>query len=62
MTPERMRFVERNIDAELTPEEIAEGWHFCYDWDGLLVNRYDKEGEGSCCTCFAPDKENHEHP
>lgn len=24
-------------DLPLTPEEIKVGWHFCADWDGLLV-------------------------
>ena len=22
---------------QLSPEEISQGWHFCYDWDGLLI-------------------------
>ncbi len=56
MSPERHRALARDLTLELTPEEIAEGWHFCYDWDGLLVNRNDKEGEGSCCTCFDAEK------
>ena len=25
--------------------------HYCPDWDGLLVDALDREGEGSCCTC-----------
>lgn len=34
----------------LTPEEIAAKWHFCPDWDGLLINP--TMGEFECCTCF----------
>lgn len=24
-------------EAELTPEEIKYGWHFCWEFDGLLI-------------------------
>jgi len=37
-------------DKELTAEEIKEGYHFCYDWDGLLVGPDMKEME--TCRCF----------
>jgi hypothetical protein len=33
---------------KLTPEERRE-WHFCWDWDGLLIHRDDPEFE--CCVC-----------
>ena len=40
-------------NGELTPAEIAEGWHFCVEWDGLLV------GPGmleiNCCLCLEKD-------
>ena len=26
-----------NDEMELTSEEINDGWHFCNEWDGLLV-------------------------
>ena len=26
-----------NSPVEITPEEASEGWHFCYEFDGLLV-------------------------
>lgn len=53
ITDERWRYLEANQMARLTDDEIEAGWHFCYDWDGLLVNRYDTEGEGAACTCFS---------
>ena len=28
---------ERLYDDSLTPEEISIGWHYCYDWKGLLI-------------------------
>ncbi len=34
---------------QLTEEEIKKGWHFCWDWDGLLVHPDSPEGE--CCRC-----------
>lgn len=51
MSPERMRQLNSQKSGKLTPKEMREGWHFCYDWDGLLVNINDTEGEGACCTC-----------
>jgi len=26
-----------DLGAKLTDEEISEGWHFCAEWDGLLI-------------------------
>ena len=34
----------------LTPEEIAAGWHFCIDWDGLLIGP--GMGELESCHCI----------
>lgn len=28
---------ERFRDDSLSSEEISQGWHFCYNWDGLLI-------------------------
>lgn len=33
----------------LTEREIAHGWHFCNDWDLLLVGPGMEEQK--CCTC-----------
>ena len=49
MTPERMRQLEREPSAVITKEEFSEGWHFCPDWDYMLVGPDTPEGE--CCTC-----------
>lgn len=43
-----------NSDTPLTKEEIAEGWHFCYEFDGLLIGP--ESGEMECCTCEGVDK------
>ncbi len=37
MTNERYMALERNRSLSLTHRELEEGWHFCVDWDGMLV-------------------------
>lgn len=49
MTRERYRQLMGDQSLKLTPEELAEGWHFCPDWDFLLIHESDGEAEG--CTC-----------
>lgn len=39
-----------NDDLQLTPAELKAGWHFCYDWDGLLIGPGMNEIEN--CTCW----------
>lgn len=36
-------------DLPLMEEEVRDGWHFCPDWDGLLVGPGMSELQG--CTC-----------
>jgi hypothetical protein len=38
---------------KLTKEELAEGWHFCTEWDYLLVGP--KMEELHACSCLAED-------
>ena len=51
MTKERWTDLEENQELKLNEAEIKDGWHFCPDWDGLLVNTNDTEGEGVACLC-----------
>jgi len=51
MTKERWTDLEEDQELKLTEEEINDGWHFCPEWDGLLVNSNDEEGEGAACIC-----------
>lgn len=37
-------------DAKLTRSEIDEGWHFCREWDGMLVGP--GMPEMKACGCF----------
>jgi len=58
MTKERwlelMKPFEEGDGVMLTNEEIDAGWHWCEEWDGLLVNVDDDEFVS--CTCKFMDK------
>jgi hypothetical protein len=41
MTPERLREIIADEDAELTPEEQLDGWHFCPEMDYDLYRAAD---------------------
>ena len=49
MNKKRYKELMNNIELKLTEEEIKEGWHFCEEWDGLLIHKSWKEAE--CCIC-----------
>lgn len=36
MTPKRKQDLDNNPDLPLTPEEVKEGWHFCYSYEKLV--------------------------
>lgn len=38
MKKARYAYLMRNQEAKLTPDEMLEGWHFCAEWDGLLLD------------------------
>ena len=40
---------ERVCDDSLTPEEISIGWHYCYNWEGLLIGPGDLKMDS--CNC-----------
>ena len=49
MDLQRIKILE-TTEAKLTQEELKQGWHFCPDWDYMLINIYtNPEREG--CTC-----------
>lgn len=50
MTGERYKFLFQNIKEKVTPEENAMGWHFCDEFDGLLVGP--QTHEWKYCTCW----------
>jgi len=50
MTKERYKELRFDENVTLTNKEIREGWHFCLEWDGMLINKYTSP-EGKCCKC-----------
>lgn len=54
MTPEHYKELMHDHNSKLSLTEINEGWHWCAEWDGLLV------GPGMCellsCSCFPSDR------
>jgi hypothetical protein len=62
MTPRRARELECGPgDQALTPAEMAEGWHFCPEWDYMLLQLGHADGEQCDCEPWtsseAADKE-----
>lgn len=53
MTPERWKRLMRSDDENLRVDEIELGWHWCAEFDGLLVGP--GMGELGCCKCLAKD-------
>jgi len=55
MTPERynalMDWNNEGLELSLTDDEIEQGWHWCGDWDFLLVGP-DMVNEQMACNCF----------
>lgn len=45
----RWRVLQDCDSIELTPEEIEAGWHFCPEWDGLLVGPGLEELDSCLC-------------
>jgi len=54
MTEERYQQLMRDDEGRLTPEEIMEGWHFCWEFDGLLVGPGMDEQQFCHCLEEAP--------
>ena len=53
MTDKRYADLMADENLELTKEEILEGWHFCWEFDGLLRNNNEEDFK---CTCFATNQ------
>jgi hypothetical protein len=49
----RERYIELNSTGQdLAPEEWDQGWHWCVEWDGLLVGPNSEEA--LVCSCNHP--------
>jgi hypothetical protein len=57
MTEERYEeLMWKDKGSTLTMEEYDLGWHFCVDWDFLLIGP--GMAETDCCTCKKVDDGN----
>lgn len=52
IAPERFDYLMSNETAPLNEQEIADGWHFCQEFDGLLM----KVGTMGCICDMRHDK------
>lgn len=52
MTDERYAELDSS-GAAPTEEEAADGWHYCAEWDGLLI--HPSWAEAAACACLPPD-------
>jgi len=43
--------LDKDVELHLTAEEIKEGWHFCMEWDGLLIHETWVEHEACLGWC-----------
>lgn len=56
MSKERWEFLERNIASHITQDDIDNGWHFCEDWDCMLIHKSWPEMESCTCEFGRKDK------
>lgn len=52
MTRERYTELVQNVGLTLTQDEVKAGWHFCYDWDWMLIHTSWEEFQdcSGCCS------------
>lgn len=49
MTRKEHYVLERDPEAKLTEEQLKDGWHFCNEWDGMLIHITQPEYEACLC-------------
>jgi len=62
MTDQRYFDLCNDFEEEfhLTSEELRQGWHFCWEYDGLLCNANHPDCKDCGCRClkdYEPEKE-----
>jgi hypothetical protein len=58
-------FEDENFLVMLTAEELKSGWHWCDEWDGLLIHTEDVEFKHCKCEFmnkFRKDRANVNNP
>jgi hypothetical protein len=48
VTDERYHALNGKEEIPLTEEEIKQGWHFCWEFDGLVRNSNEEEFKCDC--------------
>jgi hypothetical protein len=48
MTKKRYMQLNGAVDHKLTDAEIKQGWHFCYEFDGLCRNSNEEDFKCDC--------------
>lgn len=61
MTDERYTELMADKGIELTPNEIKSGWHFCWEFDGLLRNNNEEEFQCDCLKESSPTSHDSTH-
>lgn len=54
MTPERLQELRDDETGELTAEELEAGWHWCAEFDFMLVGP--ESDEMRACRCLEPKR------
>jgi hypothetical protein len=52
MKAARYKQLEMADGSTLTSQELDAGWHFCPNWNDMLINVHLAEGEGCACEKF----------
>lgn len=53
MTDKRYHQLMDSAAECLTPAERRAGWHFCNEWDGMLI--HPSHLEADCCNCISKE-------
>ena len=56
MTPERYRELNGPFSIDLTVAEMRQGYHFCPDWDFMLIRLSEPGGEPCYCQAWTEEQ------
>lgn len=56
MTPERYSLLSGPVSDSLTAAEMRQGYHFCPDWDFMLIRLGEPGGEPCYCKAWTGEQ------